>query len=482
MTVGASGNASGYPIYWGMTSRYYLEGNLIDDTEAGWAQMKYDSGTITHDGDRYSKDPNHYNGPDVDYYTSGTTDYVRIRLDEPAQTGKVTTHDAPTAYTQVLAHAGASLYPDDVDTRYVFETENGVALYSGSVTDKPGRIDVVSDVQGYTEANFGRGSRPTGFDTDRDGIADEWELANGLNPDDASDANAYTIDPARWYTNVEVYCNSLVQNIMIEENSDATDAVRDYYPAYYNEWEVLVKAVNEDVTEGTDPTPVDDVIATGTVTWKLNSGQAEVGEVSDELGRFLSAATVTVGSNLTMSGTRRGLMTDFKATAKESSPAATNAITFSMTPYDGYLFQPTKVAFYTERAGTDSGTEAVLWQAGTNTIVESALEPTRNAYTQYEKTLSDMAPYGGTSSLVINVYGLNAGKATAVGNVIVTGQILVPDNTGITTHTLSPSAEGQVLYYNLKGQRIARPSAKGLTIETIVAPDNRSRSRTILRR
>ena len=57
---------------------------------------------------------------------------------------------------------------------------NGTATYAGSVTKKKGRIDLVSDVNGYTENNFGTGSRETSFDTDKDGIPDAWERANGL--------------------------------------------------------------------------------------------------------------------------------------------------------------------------------------------------------------------------------------------------------------------------------------------------------------
>ena len=253
VTVGASANSEGYPVYWGMTSRYYVDGNLIDDMDAGWETFQYDGGTIVRDGEHYSKDPSHYNGDDVEYLTQGSTDYVRIRLDEPAPVGEVTTHDADVAFVQVLAYAGASLSRDNVDKRYAEEAENGTATYSGSVTKKPGRIDLVSDVNGYTEANFGTSSRPNGFDTDKDGIPDEWEAANGLNPNNASDARLYTIDPVKYYSNLEIYCNSLVQHIMVNENKEATNAVADYYPAYYNEWEVLVKAINQPViNEGTD--------------------------------------------------------------------------------------------------------------------------------------------------------------------------------------------------------------------------------------
>ena len=101
------------------------------------------------------------------------------------------------------------------------------------MTKQPGIIDVVADVNGYTEANFGTGERPAGFDTDRDGIPDEWETINGLNPNDANDAQLYTIDQEKgWYTNLEVYLNSLVEDIMKAGNADAQSAVDEYYPAY----------------------------------------------------------------------------------------------------------------------------------------------------------------------------------------------------------------------------------------------------------
>jgi len=244
VSVGSNDNSKGYPTYWGMTSRYHLDDNLIDGKQASWGAMAYDSGTQEIDGERYSPDPNHYYGTDVDYRNIGGTDYVSIRLDEPAPAGDVTTHEAGMAFDKVLAYAGASLHRDDVDERYAREATEGTCTYSGSVTKKPGRIDKVSDVNGYTEANFGTGSRPANFDTDRDGIPDEWETANGLNPKSAADAKTATIDPKGVYTNLEVYLNSLVQDIMLSGNSESSQAVADYYPAYVTEDGRRVPAVN----------------------------------------------------------------------------------------------------------------------------------------------------------------------------------------------------------------------------------------------
>ena len=201
VTVGASGNSTPEALY-GMTSRYYINGNSVvtkdgtlnnSVTNNNWSGVTYDSGTQLKDGDRYSKDPNHMNGDDVTYVDFSGTDYVKIRLDEQIPTGEVTTHTAASAYDKVLNYAGASLYRDEVDTRYMEETRTGTATYKGSVTNTAGRIDLVSDVNGYTEDTFESTSRPADFDADNDGLPDEWELLNGGN----LDPNGYDVDPQK---------------------------------------------------------------------------------------------------------------------------------------------------------------------------------------------------------------------------------------------------------------------------------------------
>ena len=237
VTVGASGNSTPNALI-GMTSRYYINGNYVAAASTpenyDWKGVVYDNGTFTIDGERYSKDKNHMYGDNVAYkQNSAGEDCVSIKVTEPSAKGEVTTHCAEAAFTLVTSYAGASLYKDNVDERYCNEAVNGTATYTGSVTGQPGIIDLVADVEGYTEENFGTGERPAGFDSDEDGIADDWELANGLNPNDASDAALYTIDSDRqWYSNLEVYLNSLVEHIMQAGNCDAQSSVDEYYPVY----------------------------------------------------------------------------------------------------------------------------------------------------------------------------------------------------------------------------------------------------------
>ena len=238
VTLANSSNAdSNHPELFDMTSRYYISGNTTLTTAGkktenrDWKGVKYDSGTPVKDGEYYSPDANNYYGDAVEHIDINGKLCVKIKMDQPAPTGEVTTHTAAEAYEKVLTHVGASLYRDDIDARYMEEAKTGTATYKGSITKSDGIIDKVSDVNGYTEETFGTGTHPKGFDTDGDGIPDAWEKANGLNPNDASDALTYSLDKKGYYTNLEVYANSLVEGIMKAENADATEAVDEYYPS-----------------------------------------------------------------------------------------------------------------------------------------------------------------------------------------------------------------------------------------------------------
>jgi hypothetical protein len=119
----------------------------------------------------------------------------QVRSDVPAvePTG-ITTQSATEAYDLVLDNAGA-IAPnrDAIDQRVVQSVRDG----TGQI------IDSQDDVGGWLA--FADGTPPT--DTDHDGMPDDWETSQGLDPDDPADANATT--PCG-YTWVEEYINSLI--------------------------------------------------------------------------------------------------------------------------------------------------------------------------------------------------------------------------------------------------------------------------------
>ncbi|MDE5785977.1 MAG: thrombospondin type 3 repeat-containing protein, partial [Duncaniella sp.] len=254
VSVGNSGNSTNANLT-GYASRYYVAGNYV--TAAGdaaesydWKGVSYDGGLSTINGERYIPDAKHLYGENADYVknTSGV-DCIRLRLDEPTITGEVTTHSAEQAYNKILKYAGASLFRDAVDKRVMEEARTGTVTYNGDVpyvdangktyakSGTKGIVDWVNDPASATQ-NPGvpsfpvikQESRPDNFDTDRDGMPDAWETANGLDPNDPDDGNLYTLDPRGWYTNFEVYANGIVEHMIKDQNADAIEAVDEYYP------------------------------------------------------------------------------------------------------------------------------------------------------------------------------------------------------------------------------------------------------------
>ncbi|MCM1505458.1 MAG: thrombospondin type 3 repeat-containing protein [Muribaculum sp.] len=255
VTVATSKNADEkHPELYGLSSRYYINGNYV--SAAGtpenydWNGVKYDGGLYSKDGDRYIPDASHHFGDKVEYVELYGKDCVKLKLDEPIDFGTVTTHTPQDAHDKILDYCGASMHRDAVDARYMEEARTGTVTYYGDVaytkdgktyatSNTKGILDFINDPAG--EENPKTASypelvstqRPADFDSDGDGIPDAWERANGLDPNNAADGTKKTLDSEKgWYTNLEVYLSSLVEDIMKNGNSDAIESVDEYYPAY----------------------------------------------------------------------------------------------------------------------------------------------------------------------------------------------------------------------------------------------------------
>jgi len=129
----------------------------------------------------------------------GVSDHGNVvskRHDAPA----VTTTPALEAYGLVLENVGATLpVRDAVDERVINDVKNG----TGKIIDDP------LEVGGWPK--LASGTAPQ--DSDHDGMPNDWETANGLNPNDNSDGRKDRNGDG--YTNVEEYINGLVPELVI---------------------------------------------------------------------------------------------------------------------------------------------------------------------------------------------------------------------------------------------------------------------------
>lgn len=198
-----------YPAYapalhlWG---KYYVTGNY----NSKYPQLNQDNWTY---GIINQIDASGCDGT----FTQETKD--SIKLAEPIDYILTTTHSAADAYDRVLDFAGASLHRDSFDELMVSDTRNGKATYTGSGLSK-GFVNSQddnkpSDADASWSAWPTLASKEAAKDTDGDGMPDEWELANALDPTNPKDGKTIGADG---YSNLENYLNSLVADITTAQN------------------------------------------------------------------------------------------------------------------------------------------------------------------------------------------------------------------------------------------------------------------------
>jgi hypothetical protein len=119
----------------------------------------------------------------------------------------VKTHSAREVFEDVLSNVGCN-FPalDEHDRRVIQEVRDGTAKFKGSKTGLSGLPDSQDDVGGWE--NYPEVHRGANWDTDHDGMPDEWEKRRQLNPTDPRDGNGDR--DADGYTNLEEYLGSLV--------------------------------------------------------------------------------------------------------------------------------------------------------------------------------------------------------------------------------------------------------------------------------
>ncbi len=214
-----------YKVY----GRVYADGNIME----GYPHITADN---WDGGIQIESQPN----------TDGFTQQMRAY--EPFEMPYLRIMSANDAYDYVLKNVGATIpCRDIVDQRIVDEVRTGQAYYEKKLPKdahgdtsglaekskneeglfkyrrlpkdsyKYGIITDIRQVGGYPEY------KGTPYvDTDGDGMPDEWEIANGLNPNDPSDANLDCTGDG--YTNIEKYING----ISTKNRIDWTDLKNNY--------------------------------------------------------------------------------------------------------------------------------------------------------------------------------------------------------------------------------------------------------------
>lgn len=180
--AGPDGSAK-YFDDWTATDHLYSAGNYFDGNRDG--QL---NGTLITD---------HHNATPMSKPNFNTTHPMNVET-------------AEKAYYTIVDHVGASRVRDSHDKRILEQlTSLGTKGSFIANEDNVGGIGTVAN-----------GPKPT--DSDNDGMPDEWELANNLNPQQ-NDANGYNLGGG--YTNIEHYVNSLAQKtsyLMYPVNPEAT--------------------------------------------------------------------------------------------------------------------------------------------------------------------------------------------------------------------------------------------------------------------
>lgn len=211
-------------------SRYNFIGNyFVTGQESPVTNRIFKENSLVSYG--YFRD-NAYNGnvPDDAWSLVRFNNFTQAQVDDykarsyEVPMEPVTTFSPEKAKSLVLAKAGSSFPKRDIiDERIVNDVLTGTGRSIMRTTNQPeGAWPLLN-------------SLPAPLDTDKDGIPDEWEIANGLDPNDPSDGSAYTISG---YTNLEIYLNHLVEDIMTSVENEveipSNFALHQNYPNPFN--------------------------------------------------------------------------------------------------------------------------------------------------------------------------------------------------------------------------------------------------------
>lgn len=194
MNVDSGTSPENFKVYCNGNRLINQDGSFHAITEDNWSGVSVKSGIGITKEDLYSAEPFQtiLNGTDVSSVTS--------------------VESAEDSYEHVVDFAGNGISPEKrtaIDRQCAEETRNGTGSCSGTSAYDATQtnLDKYHIQCGVTYEYPSAVMTKEIKDSDNDGMPDEWELARGLNPKDASDANGDYC--GQGYTNIEYYINDL---------------------------------------------------------------------------------------------------------------------------------------------------------------------------------------------------------------------------------------------------------------------------------
>lgn len=192
------------PFTRGISSfRYYGAGNYYDDDKDGVLnghlmtedEMRGSSGGTAPFSTYFSS---------LDALNEEIAAYNKTNSDDPVQQISPISNimTAADAYAWMIDSVGSVLPARDEVDQYLIDE-----LVSYGTDGTTGGISTEKTLPHKGTGTLSGGVKP--LDSDGDGIPDEWESANGLDPNDASDAAA--IDPETGYAYIELYSFSITE-------------------------------------------------------------------------------------------------------------------------------------------------------------------------------------------------------------------------------------------------------------------------------
>lgn len=254
--VHRSSDGGDYTAMFNMINNYYKPGPLTGKNAVGHRILKPEAGLSKNAVKKFGRvyaagnimegypeiTDNNWNGGIQIESQSNTDGYTQfMRSEKPFEMPYVKIMSAKESYDYVLNNAGANIpMRDIIDQRVIDEVKTGVAYYEKKLPKenpygdmwglheksknedglfKYRRLPKDSYKQGIITHPAQMGGYPeyhgTPYvDTDKDGMPDAWEKANGLNPNDASDANGDCTGDG--YTNIEKYINGISTKTRID--------------------------------------------------------------------------------------------------------------------------------------------------------------------------------------------------------------------------------------------------------------------------